>query len=54
MTLIDADHAIDDQIDAGYRTKYGRYSEDTLRRITSPQARLTTFKLEPAEAGRET
>ncbi len=55
VTLIDADHAIDDQIDAGYRTKYGRYSEDTLRRITSPQARSTTFKLEPAEdAGRET
>ncbi len=49
VTLIDADPAIDDQIDAGYRTKYRRYSEDTLRRITSPQARSTTFKLEPAE-----
>ena len=55
VTLIDADHHIDDQIDAGYRTKYRRYSEGTLRRITSPQARSTTFKLEPAEnAGRET
>jgi hypothetical protein len=55
VTLIDAGYHIDDQIDAGYRTKYGRYSEDTLRRITSPQACSTTFKLEPAEdAGRET
>ena len=55
VTLIDADHHIDDQIDAGYRTKYRRYSEDTLRGITSPQASSTTFKLEPAEdAGRET
>ena len=55
VTLIDADHAIDDQIDAGYRTKYRRYSEDTLPRITSPQARSTPFKLEPAEdGGRET
>ena len=54
VTLIDADHAIDDQIDAGYRTKYSRYSQDTLRRITSPQARSTTYKLEPAEAGRKT
>ncbi len=55
VTLIDADRSLDEQIDAGYRTKYGRYSEDTLRRITSPQARSTTFKLESAEdTGRET
>jgi hypothetical protein len=49
VMLIDADHAIDDQIDAEYRTKYRRYSENTLQRITSPPARSTTFKLEPAE-----
>ena len=47
VTLIDADHGIDDQIDAEYRSKYGRYSENTLRRITSPEARSTSLRLVP-------
>ena len=47
VELIAADHGLDDQIDAEYRTKYGRYSENTLQRITSPQARSTTLKLVP-------
>jgi hypothetical protein len=50
VKLLDADHGLDDQIDAGYRTKYGRYSENTLRRITSPEARSTTLKLVPRQS----
>jgi hypothetical protein len=48
VELVDADHRLDDQIDAEYRDKYRRYSENTLRRITSPQARSTTLRLVPA------
>jgi hypothetical protein len=45
--LDDADHDLDDQIDAAYRSKYGRYSENTLGRITSPEARSTSLTLVP-------
>jgi hypothetical protein len=38
---------VEDQIDAAYRSKYSHYSENTLRRITSPEARSTTIKLVP-------
>jgi hypothetical protein len=39
--------ALDDRLDAAYRSKYRRYSENTLRAITSPQARSTTLRLLP-------
>src|SRR5687768_7540690 len=39
VALVDADHDVDDQIDAAYRSKYGRYSANTINRITSPEAR---------------
>jgi hypothetical protein len=45
VELVDADHGLNDGIDAEYRAKYRRYSENTLQRITSPQARSTTLKL---------
>jgi Uncharacterized protein conserved in bacteria (DUF2255) len=45
VRLDDADHDLDDQLDAAYRSKYGRYSENTLSRITSPEARSTTLRL---------
>jgi hypothetical protein len=47
VTIEDVDGAIDDQLDAAYRTKYRSYSENTLRRITSPEARSTTLRLVP-------
>jgi hypothetical protein len=50
VTFVDADHEIDDQIDAAYRTKYARYAESTVTRITSPEARSTTIKLVPRSA----
>ena len=45
VQLEDADHDLDDQIDAAYRDKYGRYSENTLSRITSLEARSTTLRI---------
>ncbi len=50
VSFVDADHDLDDVIDDEYRTKYGRYSEDTISRITSPEARSTTIKLVPRSA----
>jgi hypothetical protein len=46
VTLVDADHDIDDRIDRAYRAKYGRYSSATDA-ITSPDPRSTTLKLVP-------
>ncbi len=47
VTFEDADHDIDDQIDAAYRTRYRRYAEYIIRSITSPEARSATLKLVP-------
>jgi hypothetical protein len=49
--FVDADHSIDDEIDAAYRTKYHRYSDATIRSVMSPDARATTIKLVPRPAG---
>jgi hypothetical protein len=43
----DADHALDDQIDAAYRTKYRGYAASIIDRINSAQARATTMRLVP-------
>ena len=48
---MDADHSIDDQIDAAYRTKYRRYAKSITDSINSPGARSTTIKLVPRSAG---
>ncbi len=47
VTFLDADHDVNDQIDAAYRSKYRRYAASTISRITSPEARSTTIKLVP-------
>ena len=47
VTFADADHGLDDQIDAAYRAKYRRYSASYVDPMTSPQARATTVKLMP-------
>ena len=47
VAFVDADHSIDDQIDAAYRTKYRRYAKSITDSITSPGARSTTIKLVP-------
>jgi hypothetical protein len=46
----DADGATDDEIDAAYQRKYGRYP-GPVGAITSPKARSTTQKLLPHQSG---
>ena len=46
MTVEDADGADNDQVDAAYRSKYGRYAS-IVDGITDNQARSTTLKLVP-------
>lgn len=41
------DGEINDAVDAAYRTKYGRYSANTIQRITSATAGSTTMRLLP-------
>ncbi|WP_329262093.1 DUF2255 family protein [Streptomyces sp. NBC_01478] len=43
----DADGTVNDAVDAAYRTKYGRYSANTIQRITSSTAGSTTMRLLP-------
>jgi len=38
---------VNDAIDAAYRSKYARYSDRTLGRIMSRDARATTYRLVP-------
>ena len=47
VTFIEeSDPAINDQIDAAYRTKYGRYPQYVAPMLT-PEVRATTIKLTP-------
>jgi hypothetical protein len=43
--------AINDPIDAAYRTKYRRYAASIISHIVSPGARSATIKLVPRPAG---
>ena len=47
VTFVDADHDLDDEIDATYRTKYRRYPAGIVDHVVSPQARSATIKLVP-------
>ena len=49
VTFADADHGLDDQIDAAYRAKYRRYSGTYVNPMVAPQARATTIKLVPRQ-----
>jgi len=51
VTFTDADHGIDDEIDAAYRTKYHRYAKSITDAIISPGARSTTVRLLPRSTG---
>jgi hypothetical protein len=44
VDFVDADHAIDDEVDGAYRAKYS-YFPTGLNHIVRPQARATTLKL---------
>jgi hypothetical protein len=47
VTFVDADHDIDDEVDAAYRAKYRRYAGSILNSVLTPQARTATIKLVP-------
>jgi hypothetical protein len=47
VQIEDADEAVNDQVDAAYRTKYRRYAESIVDSVTDAQARSTTLKLAP-------
>jgi hypothetical protein len=47
VVFVDADHGIDDELDAIYRTKYRRYARSIIDHVISPQARSATIKLVP-------
>ena len=51
VSFVDADHDIDDQVDAAYRAKYRRYAGSILNSVLTPQARSTTIKLTPRSTG---
>jgi len=46
VTFVDVDGDVDDDVDAAYRAKYGRYRGPVVS-IVSPLARSTTLKLVP-------
>src|SRR3989441_8095855 len=47
VTFVDADHDIDDEVDAAYRAKYRRYAGSILNSVLTPQARSTTIRFVP-------
>ena len=47
VAFADADHGLDDEIDAAYRGKYRRYAKSITDSITRPGARSTTIRLLP-------
>jgi hypothetical protein len=50
ITFVEADHNIDDAIDAAYRDKYRRYAGRILESVLTPEARSSTLKLVPRSA----
>jgi hypothetical protein len=51
VTFVNADHDIDDEVDAAYRTKYRRYAGSILDSVLTPEARAATIKLVPRSIG---
>jgi Uncharacterized protein conserved in bacteria len=47
VRFINADHQVDDELDASYRAKYRRYAGPILNSVLTPQAREATIELLP-------
>jgi hypothetical protein len=47
VTFEESDSAINDEIDAAYRSKYRRYAGRILNSVLTPEARSTTLRLVP-------
>ena len=45
--FVDADPALNDEIDAAYRSKYRRYAGRILDSCLTPEARSTTLRIDP-------
>jgi len=50
VTFVDADHDIDDKMDAAYRVKYRRYAGSILDSVLTPEARSATIKIVPTSS----
>jgi hypothetical protein len=51
VVLMDADPALNDPIDAAYRSKYRRHGAQYVDLMVTPEARSTTLRLVPRVAG---
>jgi hypothetical protein len=51
VTFVEADHNLDDEVDAAYRAKYRRYAGSILTSVLTPEARAATIKLVPRSTG---
>jgi hypothetical protein len=49
VAFLDADHHIDDELDAAYRAKYRRYGSTIVGSIISRDARSSTIRLMPRQ-----
>lgn len=47
VAITDADAAVNDRVDAAYRTKYQRYTGPIVDSVTDDQARSSTLRLAP-------
>jgi len=47
VTFVEADHDINDDVDAAYQAKYRRYAGSILNSVLTPEARSATLKLVP-------
>ena len=47
VTFVEADHDIDDEVDAAYRAKYRRYTGSILNSVLTSKARAATIKIVP-------
>ena len=50
VTFVDADHHVNAEIDAAYRSKYRRYAASIVGSVVTPQARSATIELVPRSA----
>jgi hypothetical protein len=50
VSFVDADDEVNDEIDAAYRDKYGRYPASVLNTVLTPAARSSTIQLVPRPA----
>jgi hypothetical protein len=47
VTFVEANHDVDDEVDAAYRAKYSRYAGRILDSVLTNEARSSTIKLVP-------